>query len=887
MLVLRILSLPRYKCTSTFGSSAVIRRLLTHPILLIVCFFCSTIAVWAQANQVIIQSPDDSTKKQVIQIQTGDTLSLTKAQGSLNEMVKYTAKDSIEMDAKRKQVHLYGEAKVDYEDLTLRADYIYIDFNTSTVYAFGKKDTAGNYIGNSEFTQGGQNYKVRHMAYNFKTKKGRLSELVTKEGESIIRGNNVYKDENNNSFIKGAQYTTCDAEHPHFYINATKLKIIPEKQVITGPAFLVIEDVPTPGIIPFGFFPITKKQKSGVLIPMYGNSPDRGFFLRGGGYYFAFNDYLHTELRGDIYTMGSWGLYTHTTYKKRYHYNGNLDLKYYYNILNAGDELTKSISKDFWITWTHRADQKASPNSQFSASVNAGTSNALRLNSYTPQTFTQNQLISTISYSTSFGKNRLYNLTSNLSHSQNTSTHVVEMKLPDVYFSVNRLTPFQNSTLQQGFFSSMVKNLGLQYSASFSNHIRTVDSLLFDRKTLDTMNYGMVHSLPINTSTKIFKYFSLSPAITITDYMYLKTVNKVWDSISKKEVTLPVNGFRSAYTYSASVSLTTRLFSMLQFKKGKIRAVRHVLTPTVQWYYQPDFSQSRFGNYKTVQTGENGQTRKYSVFEQGLLGGPGQGKQGSINYSLMNNIEMKVMKGKDTARHENKVKIIESLTISGNYNFLADSLKFSQIGLSTFTTLFRFFQLQFNAAFDPYVYGKVTTSTGSSYTQRFNSFEWKTNGRWARLISYRIPFTATLNPDMFKKNKKGEAKRDRMKELGMNPNDYIDFDMPWNLSFSFTYDYSRPYNVSTYTQTLNFSGDVSLTKNWKVAFTSGYDFRNKGISVTSFDIHRNLHCWDFSLQWIPFGYRTSYFFTIKVRSSALQELKLTRRRDWFDQGAGL
>ena len=260
MLVLRILNLPRYKCTSTFGSSAVIRRLLTHSILLIVCFFCGEKSALAQGNQVIIESLNDSTKKQVIQIQKGDTLALIKAPGSLNEMVKYTAKDSIEMDAKHKQVHLYGEAQVDYEDLTLQADYIYIDFNTNTVYAFGKKDSSGNYIGNSEFTQGGQNYKVRHMAYNFKTKKGRLSELVTKEGEGIIKGNNVYKDATNNSFIKGAQYTTCDADHPHFYINATKLKIIPDKQVITGPAFLVIEDVPTPGIIPFGFFPITKSK---------------------------------------------------------------------------------------------------------------------------------------------------------------------------------------------------------------------------------------------------------------------------------------------------------------------------------------------------------------------------------------------------------------------------------------------------------------------------------------------------------------------------------------------------------------------------------------------------------------------------------------------------
>lgn len=816
----------------------------------------------------------------------GDSLQLTKAPGALSEKVKYDAEDSIEIDAKNKRVHLYGKATVDYEDINLKADYIYIDFATNTVHAFGKKDTSGKYIGYTEFKQGDQQFKVRDMAYNFKSKRGRLTELVTREGESIIYGEKVKKDEFNNSYIRGARYTTCDAEHPHFFIHASKLKIIPDKQVILGPANLVIEDVPTPGFIPFGFFPITKRQKSGVLIPTYGNSPDRGFFLRAGGYYFAFNDYVHAELRGDIYTLGSWGLYGTTRYNKRYRYNGNLDLRYNYNkFLNATGELPP-ISKDFFVTWIHNVDAKARPNTTFSARVNAGTSNSLRFNSYNSNAIVTNQLVSSISYSKTFGPDNRYNFSSNLRHDQNTITRDINLSLPELFFGVQRVFPFKRKEVlgTPKWYQSIGDNFGFQYSGSMRNDIRTKDTLLFTAQTLDTMRNGISHSIPISTSMKVLKYFTLSPAVNYNEYWYIKTTEKLWDASDSTLKTYQVDGFKRASSYNASMSLTTRVYGMFNFRNAKIKAIRHVVTPTVSMVFQPDFSSSRFGYYKEVQTNVSGAKQKYSIFEQGVFSGPGAGRQGRLDFSVINNLEMKMMKGKDTARKEENVKLLETFNINGSYNFFADSLKWSNIQLNARTTLFKVLQVQVNGNYDPYVYDSLVIGESRSIA-RFNRLEWKENGRLGRLVGGNIALSTSLNPALFKKNKKPNPKHEKLRELNLNPNDFIDFDVPWNLTLNYTFNYSRPLNEATSSQSFMFNGDVSLTKDWKVGFNSGYDFVNKQLSYTSFDIHRNLHCWEFSFNWIPFGFRTSYFFTIRVRSSVLQELKLTRRRDWFDQGA--
>lgn len=815
-----------------------------------------------------------------------DSLQLTKAPGALSDEVKYDAEDSIEINAANKMVHLYGKARVVFENIELRADYIYINFATNTVFAFGKKDTAGNYIGYTEFKQGDQEFKVRDMAYNFKSKRGRLSQLVTREGESIIYGDKVKKDEFNNSYIRGAKYTTCDADHPHFFINASKLKIIPEKQVILGPANLVIEDVPTPGFIPFGFFPITKRQKSGVLIPTYGNSPDRGFFLRAGGYYFALNDKVHAELRGDIYTLGSWGLYGTTRYRSRYRYSGNLDVRYNYNkFLNATGELPP-VSKDFFVTWVHNVDAKARPNTTFSARVNAGTSNALRFNSYNANAIVTNQLISSVSYSKTFGKDNRYNFSTNLRHDQNTITRDINLSLPELFFGMQRVFPFKRKEVvgQPKWYQAIGDNLGIQYSGSMRNDIRTKDTLLFTRQTLDTMRNGMSHNIPISTSFKLFKHFTLSPAINYTEYWYLKTTEKAWDPSDSTVKTYQVDGFKRASAYNASISLTTRVYGMFNFRSEKIKAIRHVLTPTVSMVFQPDFSDLKYGYYKEVQNSVSGTRTRYSIFEQGIFSGPGAGRQGRLDFSLINNLEMKTMKGKDTARREEKVKLLETFNINSSYNFFADSLKWSNIQVSARTTLFKVVQVQVNGNFDPYIYDSFVVGEQRGIT-RFDKFELNENGRLARLTGGNIALSASLNPQLFKKGTAANTKREKLRELNLNPNDFIDFDVPWNLTLNYTYNYSRPLNTRNVSQTFMFNGDVSLTKDWKVGFNSGYDFVNKQLSYTSFDIHRNLHCWEFSLNWIPFGFRTSYFFTIRVRSSVLQELKLTRRRDWFDQGA--
>jgi hypothetical protein len=821
-----------------------------------------------------------------------DTIQIRTSKSGLSSKVKYEARDSMPYDAVNKVFYLYGKAKVVNEDLTLEADFIKIDLGKNLMTAMGTKDTAGNLIGKPVFKQAGQEYRAEVIKYNYNTKKGYLSEFRTQEGEGYIHGQDVAKNEDNEFAIKDAKYTTCNLDHPHFYIAATKIKVIPDKKIITGPADLVIMDVPTPLALPFGIFPIKKGQSSGVIIPTYGNSTDRGYFLRDGGYYFGLGEHLDTRFTGDFYSNTSWAARTGSRYASRYRYAGDIGFNYAYNKFGESVDPGYYTSKDFQLSWNHRSDPKAIPNTTFTANVNLVSNSYLANNSYVPQNMASNQILSSISFNKGF-KNGKYNFSTNARVAQNTQTRDVNISFPDFTFTVSSFAPFKSKykTVSDKWYENITTN----YTTSFRNEVNTKDSVLFRSRTTDEFlhfydtagRFGMVHSLPVQTSFKLFKFYTLSASVSMNEYWYLQTIRK--DTVNGGVVNRTLNGFERAFTYMPRVGLSTRYYGIKNFSGGKISAIRHVVTPTLDFSYAPDYSDPSRGYYKSY-TNSSGQEVKYSIFERGIVGGPGSGRQGNIGFSMDNNIEMKVRQGKDTAEKETKIQIFESLRAGGSYNIFADSLNLSKINLSARTKLFKNISVITNANLDPYINTITTTESGFKTVNRINRFYFNDKATLGVITDGSIGVNATFNKELFKRKTSTKSMFEgELKYINELPEDYYDFNVPWSLTVNYQVNYNRygTLNNSTgtnYSQTINFYGDFNVTSNWKVGYSSGYDIKNKQLSpYTSVDFIRQLHCWEFKLNWIPIGTRQSFLFTINVKSSLLQDLKLTRRRDWFDR----
>lgn len=819
-----------------------------------------------------------------------DSVQMRTSKNGMNSKVKYYGRDSTPYDAINKVFYLYGNAKVVNEDLTLEADFIKVDLEKSIVTASGTKDTAGHLIGKPVFKQGGQEYRAEVIKYNFKTKKGYLSEFRTQEGDGYIHGDDVSKSPDNTFGIKDAKYTTCNLDHPHFYIAATRIKVIPDKKIVMGPANLVIEDVPTPLVLPFGIFPIKKGQSSGVVIPTYGSSVDRGYFLRDGGYYFGLGQHADLRLTGDFYANTSWAARSGFRYSTRYRFTGDLGFNYANNKFGEPSDPGFNTSKDFQLSWNHRSDPKAIPGTTFTANVNLVSNSYLANNSYVPQNIVSNQIVSSVAFNKGF-KNGKYNFSSNARVSQNIQTRDVAVSFPDFTFTVSSFAPFKPK--YKSVADKWYENITTNYTTSFKNEVTTKDSILFRnwkgnefRNFYDTSGrFGMVHTLPVQTSFKVLKYYTLSASVTMNEYWYLQTIRK--DTVNGGVVNRNVNGFERAFTYMPRVGLNTRYYGIKNFSKGKISAIRHVVTPTVDFSYAPDYSASSWGYYRSY-TNAAGQEVKYSIFERGIVGGPGAGRQGNIGFSLDNNIEMKVKSGKDTAQHENKIQIFESLRASGAYNIFADSLNLSKIALSARTKLFKNVSVNANANLDPYV-NRITSLNGVNTVTRINKFSLNESGKPGIISDGSIGMNASFNKQTFaQKTTRNKMYDGELKYINELPEDYYDFNIPWTLSINYTISYNR-YNTlnnplaSNFVQTLNFYGDFNLTSNWKIGYTSGYDIKNKQVTFTSIDFIRQLHCWEFKLNWIPIGPRQSFLFTINVKSSLLQDLKMTRRRDWFDR----
>lgn len=790
----------------------------------------------------------------------------------LKSKVKYTANDSMRFDVTQQKMYLFGSAEVTYEDLNLKAGYIELDMKNNTVYATGRKDSANTEVELPVFTEKTQSFKSRNMTYNFQTKKGRITEVITKEAGGYIHGETVKKDSNNTVYIRNGKYTTCELEHPHFYIQANKLKVIPDDVIVTGPAYLVINDIPTPLAVPFGFFPNKHGQKSGLLIPTYGESANMGFFLRDGGFYWGVSDKLDVALRGDIYSKGSWGAKSSINYVKRYKYNGNFQVNFSNFKIGEKELPTFTQQKDFVVRWSHAQDAKAHPGVSFMASVNAGTSNYNRFNSYNPNVYLNNTLQSNISLSKSWLGTPFY-LTASARHSQNTTTKKIDVSLPQVAFFMNRIYPFKSKTRTIPMWYDKV---GLSYSAEIRNDISTYDSLFFKPETYKQMRNGFHQSIPLSTSLNVLKYFTMSPSAVFNSSLYYQTISKRYDNDTKTILTDTVEGIKMANDFSLSTNLNTKIYGNYQFRKGYVKHIRHLIIPNVSYSYRPDFSEPQWGAYKKVQSDTNGNKQVYSIFQNNLWGPPPAGQSSVVSWSINNTLEAKVRNKKDTINHEKKIHIIDMFSISSSYNTALRNFKWQMINMSARTKLFQYLDVNFTGLLDPYQINDKGV--------RIEKFEYEKTGSPGRLTNYSLALSTSLRSKSTtgpKQSTKGS--KDEIRFINQNLNQYVDFNVPWSLNVYYNFNFLRQGILPVQkTQSLTFSGDVSLTKNWKIGFNSGYDFKAEQFTYTQLNIYRDLHCWEMKITWVPFGPRQSYMIDINVKSAVLQDLKMTRRRDWYD-----
>ena len=820
-----------------------------------------------------------------------DSVDYQKNKSAIEAQIDRTCNDSTIQDFKHNKIFYYGGAVIKYDDIEIQADYVEFDFENHTVYAKGMPDSTGKISGKPVFTQAGQKYLSDEMSFNFDTKKGVITKVFTEDNQNYLHGDRIKKMDDGKINIQSGSFTTCsNREHPHFEFHFNKAIVIPDDKIVAKTLYFKLEETPIPVAIPFALIPNSKGQRSGIIIPSFGESANRGFYFENGGYYWAINDYMDFQILGDIYTRGSWALKPTFRYVKRYKFHGSFDASYAINKVGVEGSADYTESTDFKIRWTHKQDPKARPRSSFSADVYIVSNNYNKYNAISTTEYLSNTFQSSIAYQTNFA-NKFF-LTVNGSHSQNTLTHNMTITLPEITLTMNRIYPLKN--IGKSGKKHWYSELNLSYSTSAKNYISMADSLFFKDGWLDNMQNGMQHRVPINLPIKLFKYFTWTTSVNLTDRMYLQYYEKDWaiDTAGTGYVkTDTINQFSNVFSYDMSSNITTKLYGMLRFKRGPVRAIRHVFTPTVGFSYNPDYSES-FWNYYGTYIDGNGVEQKYA-YNQGSIYGtaPGQ-RSGRITFNLSNNLEMKVPSRKDTIEGLKKIVLIENLSLSGNYDVAKDSLNWSYLSVSGRTTLFKNFTIQYASMWDPY----VLDSTG---TKQLNKYEWDVNKRLFRKKSVAWNFSASysINNQTFKKDKKKETKKttdlaseQELEDINNNPDDYVDWSTSWSLSLSYnlrltnnpTYINYVTNDYRTTVQTLGLTGSINLSPKWKLSAQTGWDFESKKISYTSLTVYRDLHCWEMRFNVIPYGTYKSWNFQINVKASALQDLKLTKKKDYRD-----
>lgn len=870
-------------------------------------------AIWLHNKQV-----DDSIRL--------DSINRAKSTG-INSPVEYSATDSLVYDAKSKRAYLFGQSAVKYENMDLKSERINMCLDSSLVHATGIRDTADHtgkaLTGTPVFTMGSDSYESDTMAFNFKTKKGLISNVYTQQEDGYMRSELSKRNDNGEIYLQHGRYTTCDAPHPDFYIAISRAKMRPGKDVVFGPAYLVVADVPLPLAIPYGFFPFTKSYSSGLIMPTYGDESNRGFYLRDGGYYFAMSDKWDLKLLGEIYTKGSWGVSAASNYRKRYKYSGSF--LFSYQDTRTGDKGMPDYMKQtsFKVQWNHRQDSKANPFSSLSASVNFATTSYERNNLsslYNPQTLTQSTRTSSVSWSTTFSSIGL-SLSSTANLNQNMRDSTIAMTLPDLNISLSRFYPFKRKHAVGD--ERWYEKISVGYTGQFSNSISTKEDKLMHSNLAKDWRNGFQHNIPINGSFTLFNYLNINPTFSFTDRMYANKVMRSWDTEHQKEVCDTVYGFQNVYNWSASLSMSTKMYGFwIPNRKvfgDKIQAIRHVITPTVSFSYAPDFGASRYGYWQTYQkTDADGNVSlvEYSPYSQSLYGVPGRGKTGNISFSLSNNLEMKVKSDKDTTGIR-KISLIDELGARMSYNMADKERPWSDLSMDIRLKWWKNYTFNMTAVFATYAY--ELDKDGKPYVGTHT--EWG-KGRFGRFQGTSQNISFTLTPEKLKKlfgggdDSDDEKKKKKNDDEGIDTNiesnvdddmiegqrgakkssggkaetdadGYMKFSMPWSLTFGYgitmrentqgkfnTKSMRYPYK---FTQTLNVSGNVRISDGWNISFSSGYDFEFKKMSMTTASLQRDLHCFNMSCQVVLAPY-TSYNFTFRCNASTLTDaLKYDKR----------
>lgn len=856
-----------------------------------------------------------------------DSINRQRANG-INSPVQYEASDSLVYNAKSKTALLYGQSKVKYENMDLEAEKIHMSLDSSVVHATGTRDTTDStghtLVGTPVFSMGQDKYESDTMAFNFKTKKGLISKVYTQQEDGYLQSEISKRSANGDVYLQHGRYTTCDKKHPDFYIALSRGKVRPGKDVTFGPAYLVVADVPLPLAIPYGFFPFTKSYSSGFIMPTYGDESDRGFYLRDGGYYFAINDKWDLKLLGELYTKGSWGLSAASNYNKRYRYSGSFFLSY--QNTKTGDKNMPDYSeqKSFKVQWSHRQDAKANPYSSLSASVNFATSSYERnnLNSlYNPQTLSQSTRTSSVSWSTTFSSIGL-SLSSTANLSQNMRDSTLSVTLPDLNISLSRFYPFKRKHAAGD--ERWYEKISMSYTGQISNRIDTKEDRFLKSNLIKDWRNGWNHSIPISGNFTLFNYINVSPSFNFQDRMYTHKIMRSWDETAQKEACDTIYGFNNVYNYNMSISASTKLYGFFTPSRkifgDKIQTIRHVITPSVSFSYAPDFGQGRYGYYKTYQkTNADGSVDlvEYSPYEGQLYGVPGKGKTGNISFDIANNVEMKIKSDKDSTGIK-KISLIDELGLAMSYNLATDYHPLSDLTMRIRLKWWKNYTFNMNAVFASYAY--ELDKDGKPYVG--NRTLWGM-GKFGRFQGTSQNFSFTLTPEKLKKwFGGGDDEEDKKKKSNKDDEDGVDtdiesnvddtmvegqrgakksgggkaetdadgymrFNMPWSLTFGYgitmrentsgkfnTKSMRYPYKFS---QNLNFSGNLRLSDGWNISFSSGYDFDQHKMSMTTASLQRDLHCFNMSCSVVLAPY-TSYNFSFRCNAATLTDaLKYDKR----------
>lgn len=865
----------------------------------------------------------DTTKADTVKV---DTL---KRKAGIDSPVEYTAEDSMIYDAHSGLAFLYGRAQVNYLNMQLTAAKIAMNMDSSLVHAEARPDSTaeGGLAERPIYRQGNDEYDSERMSFNFKTKKGFIHNVKTQQGDGYMVSEKSKRTADGTLYLEHARYTTCDAKHPHFYLALSRAKVRPGKETVFGPAHLVVEDVPLPLAIPYGFFPFNKKYSSGFIMPSYGDETSRGFYLRDGGYYLALSDYMDLKLLGEIYTKGSWGVSAETNYNKRYRYRGNVYFSYLRTVEGEKNMPDYAVTKSLKIQWTHTKDAKSSPNTTFSARVNFASENYERKNlesMYNPLSYTQSTRASSVSFSHTFTDIGL-SISASANLTQNMRDSSIAVTLPDLSISLSRFYPFRRK--HQVGKERWYEKISMSYTGQVSNSITTKENLLFKSNLIKDWRNGFQHRIPIDATFQLFKYINISPSFSFRDIMYASRINRSWDREAQRELADTTYGFYNLYDWNVGISANTTLYGFykpLKFLGTKIQAIRHVFKPSVTFSYAPDFTTSRYGyrkQYERVDAAGNSSWVSYSPYSGGIYGYPSGTKQGLISMSVSNNLEMKVRSDRDTTGFR-KISLIDELSASLSYNLAAKKQPWSNLSTRLRLKLGKNKTFSMAAVWATYAYkfneqGQVVTSDRTewsygrfgrfqgmsqnlSYT--FNNQTWKKlmdklHGRGKSSTSADAASTdasttnaedANVDPDLRTGRDGGKGKK--KEKAKVDADGYLTFSIPWSLTLSYgitmAEDRTKQINVRrmrypfSFTQTLNASGYVRISDGWNISFNSGYDFEMHRISMTTMSLSRDLHCFEMSASIVLKPY-SSFNFTFRARASELADaLKWDKRSSY-------